>query len=68
MINELLDTAEDATKLIEERIRNFSLKTIEGENVKNAKQLPLSGIHRLEQVNRLPTDIVLVLIKVFQTS
>jgi hypothetical protein len=30
--------------------------------------LLLSGIHRLEQMHRLPTDIVLVLIKVFQTS
>jgi hypothetical protein len=44
------------------------LKKIEGENVKKAKQLLLSGIHHLEQVNRLPTDIVLVLIRVFQTS
>jgi hypothetical protein len=63
-----LATTEDATKVLEEQIRNFSLKTIEGENVKKAKQLLLSGIHRLEQVNQLPTDIVLVLIKVFQTS
>jgi hypothetical protein len=69
MINELLATNEDAAKVLEERIHNFSLKTIEGENVKKAKQLLLSGIHRLEeQVNHLPADIVLVLIKVFQTS
>jgi hypothetical protein len=36
--------------------------------VKKAKQLLLSEIHCLEQVNRLPSDIVLILIKVFQTS
>jgi hypothetical protein len=36
--------------------------------VKKAKQLLVSGIHRLEKVNRLPLCIVLVLIKVFQTS
>jgi hypothetical protein len=66
MINELLATTEDAAKVLEERIRKFDLQTIE--NVKKAKQLLLSGIHFLEQVSRLPSDIVLILIKVFQTS
>jgi hypothetical protein len=46
MINELLDTTEDASKVLEERIRKFDLQTIEVENVKKAKQLMLSGIHR----------------------
>jgi hypothetical protein len=67
MINELLATTEDAAKVLEELIHKFDLQTIEGENVKKAKQLLLSGIHRLEQVNRLPSGIVLILIKVFQT-
>jgi hypothetical protein len=50
-INELLATTEDAAKVREKIIRDFSLKSVEGENVKKAKQLLLSGIHRLEQVH-----------------
>jgi hypothetical protein len=68
MINELLATTEDAATVLEEWIQKFDLQTIEGKKVKKAKPLLLSGIHCLEQVNRLPSDIVLVLIKVFQTS
>jgi hypothetical protein len=37
MINELLATTEDTTKVLEERIHNFSLKTIEGEYVLKGK-------------------------------
>jgi hypothetical protein len=47
MINELLATTEDAAKVLEERIREFDLQTINVENVKKANQLLLSGIHRL---------------------
>jgi hypothetical protein len=68
MINEFRATTEDAAKVLEKRILKSYLQTIEGENVKKANKLLLSGIHFLEQVNRLPSDIVLVLIKVFQTS
>jgi hypothetical protein len=53
--------------VLEEWIQKFNLQTIEGENTKKAKQLLLSGIHRLERVNRLPSDIFLILIIVFQT-
>jgi hypothetical protein len=67
MINERLATTEDAAKVLKERIRNFSLKTIEGENVKKAKQLLLGVIHRLEKVN-LPSDIFLLLISLEPTT
>jgi hypothetical protein len=67
MINELLAATEDAAKVLEERIRKFDLQTIEGENVKKSKHLLLSGIHCLVQVNRLPLDVFLILIKLFQT-
>jgi hypothetical protein len=68
IILEFLATTKDAAKALEEQICNFSMKKIEGENVKKAKKMLLSGIHCLEQVNCLPTDIFLVLIKVFKTS
>jgi hypothetical protein len=68
MINALLFTTEGAAKVLQECFRKFNFQTIEGEHVKKAKQFLLSGIHRLEQVNRLPSEIFLILIKGFQTT
>ena len=70
MMNVLLSSTEEAAAVLEERITNFDISKLQGEDVDKAVSLLCGGMHRLKQVkhNIDDSEMSKQLIKVFMTT
>jgi hypothetical protein len=53
---------------LNERLKKFSIKTIQGENIYQVVSLLQGAVKRLQHINKMPGDIVWTTINVMQTS
>ena len=68
LINQILSQTEDAVLALQLRLKKLDLRNIPGENVDKAISLARAAIIRLETFNKVPEDLIRILLKVFQTS
>jgi hypothetical protein len=68
MMNILLSHTEEAALALNERGRKFKLTILPGENVDKAVSLLRGALKRLKSIDKIPQDIIRVLIAVMQTS
>ena len=68
MMNQLLSNTESAALHLQKRLKDLSLATIPGENVSKAVSLARGAIDRLQSISKVPDDVVMILLRIFQTS
>lgn len=68
MMNLLLSNTDAASEALVKRLRNLDLSKVQGEDVDKVVSLSRGAIIRLQHIQKLPADIVSILIDIFQTS
>jgi hypothetical protein len=68
MMNHLLSDTEEAALSLNERVKKFSIKSVQGENIYRVVSLLRGAVKRLQHINKMPVDIVRTLLTVMQTS
>jgi hypothetical protein len=68
MMNHLLSDTEEAAQSLNERVKKFSIKSVQGENIYRVVSLLRGAMKRLQHINKMPDDIVKTLLNVMQTS
>jgi hypothetical protein len=68
MMNHLLSDTEEAAISLNDRVKKFDIKTVEGENIFRVVSLLRGAVKRLQHINKMPEDIVRTLLNVMQTS
>jgi hypothetical protein len=68
MMNHLLSDSEEAAISLNERVKKFDIKNVEGENIFRVVSLLRGAVKRLQHINKMPEDIVRTLLNVMQTS
>jgi hypothetical protein len=68
MMNHLLSDTEEAAISLNNRVKKFGIKTVEGENIFRVVSLLRGAVKRLQHINKMPEDIVRTLLNVMQTS
>ena len=68
MMNHLLSDTEEAAQSLNERVKNFSIKSVQGENIYRVVSLLRGAMKRLQHINKMPDDMVKTLLNVMQTS
>jgi hypothetical protein len=68
MMNHLLSDTEEAAISLNNRVKKFDIKTVEGENIFRVVSLLRGAVKRLQHINKMPEDIVPTLLNVMQTS
>jgi hypothetical protein len=58
MVSKLLSNTEKESDALTERIRDFNISNLQGENVDKGTSLLVGAIKRLAQINRVPQSIV----------
>ena len=64
----IVQTTDQATRTLVQRIKNLKILEIQGENVLAATSLICGAVQRLEIINAVPKDITTILLLVYQTS
>jgi uracil phosphoribosyltransferase len=68
MMNHLLSNTEEAAISLNNRVKKFNIKTVEGENIFCVVSLLRGAVKRIQHINKMPDDIVRTLLNVMQTS
>jgi hypothetical protein len=68
MMNNLLSETEEAAQSLKERVKNFLIKSVQGENIYRVVSLLRGAMERLQHINKMPDNIVKTLLNVMQTS
>jgi hypothetical protein len=68
MMNHLLSDAKEAAISLNNRVKKFDIKTVEGENIFRVVSILCGAVKRLQHINKMPEDIVRSLLNVMQTS
>jgi hypothetical protein len=68
MMDHMLSNTKEAAEALCLRVENFNLTTIPGEDVEKAVSLLKSACTRLKHFNRLPKNIIPMLLKAMETS
>ena len=68
MMNHLLSDTEEAAQSLNEGVKNFSIKSVQGENIYRVVSLLRGAMKRLQHINKMPDDMVKTLLNVMQTS
>jgi hypothetical protein len=67
-MNHLLSDTEEAAQSLNERVKNFLIKSVQGENIYRVVSLLRGAMKRLQHINKMPDNIVKTLLNVMQTS
>jgi hypothetical protein len=68
MMNHLLSDTEEAASSLVARLHAFKITNVQGEDIYKVVSLLRGACNRLRHINKLPEDIVKILLTVFQTS
>ena len=64
----IVQTSDQATRALLQRLKNLNISEIWGQNVRIATSLIPGALQRLEMVDAIPSDIVIVLLNIYQTT
>jgi hypothetical protein len=67
-MNHLLSDSEEAAISLNERVKKFDIKNVEGENIFRVVSLLRGAVKRIQHINKMPEDIVRTLLNVMHTS
>ena len=64
----IVQTSDEEKRALLQRLKGLNISHICGENVRTATSLIHGAIQRLEMVNAIPSDIVSILLDIYQTT
>jgi hypothetical protein len=68
MMSKLLLNTEKASDALTKRIRDYKISNLQGQNVDKATNLLGGAVKRLDQINRVPQNIVRTMLQIMQTT
>ncbi len=68
MMNHLLSDTEEVTLSLNKRVKEISIKSVQGKNIYQVISLLQGAVKRLQHINNMPDNIVRTTLNVMQTS
>jgi hypothetical protein len=68
MMNHLLSDTEEAALSLNERVKKFSIKSVQGKNIYPGISLLQGAVKRVQHINKIPEDMVRTTLNIMQTS